>query len=336
MKDIVKKYLEGNSTVEEQVMLLEWLRQGKNRSDFHSLKLDWKKGLDNSWFPKEGIGTWNEIQAALLQKSFNRWHKSKKIQLIFNYAAIFFFAVFLSGGAWFLFSSRSPEEVVPVYYTSIIAEKGQISKVELPDGSHVWLNSGSKLTYNNSFAADNRNLSLSGEAFFDVKRNEEIPLIVSCNNLKVKVLGTKFNVSSYRENSTIDVVLEKGSVELSSSESESFNCLMHPGELAQFETENRKLVVSQVNVTKFTSWKDGIINIYNLSLDEVVTRLEMRYNQGFDFDESIKNFHYTFTIKNEPLNEIIQLMEKITPVKAIQKDNVIVFSLDKNKLREAE
>ena len=159
---------------------------------------------------------------------------------------------------------------------------------------------------------------------------------MSCNNLKIKVTGTTFNVSSYPENKTVDIVLESGSVELSNKKSSSFSYTMKPGEMAQIETENQRLQISQVNTTRFTSWKDGIINIYNQSLSEVVKRLETRYNQNFDFDEDIKDFHYTFTIKNEPLSEIILLMEKITPVKAVQKEDVIIFCLDKNKLKEAD
>jgi ferric-dicitrate binding protein FerR (iron transport regulator) len=95
------------------------------------------------------------------------------------------------------------------------------------------------------------------------------------------------------------------------------------------------MTVSNVNTIKFTSWKEGIINIYDQSLEQVVKRLESRYNQKFRFGDDIKDYRYTFTIKNEPLDEIINLMEKITPVKTIQKDEVIVFQMDVDKMRKS-
>ncbi len=85
---------------------------------------------------------------------------------------------------------------------------------------------------------------------------------------------------------------------------------------------------------KYTSWKDGILNIYNQPLVEVVKRLEKRYNQKFEFADELKDFPFTFTIKNEPLDEIIRIMEKIAPIKTKQEENVIVFQLDTEKVRE--
>ena len=95
-------------------------------------------------------------------------------------------------------------------------------------------------------------------------------------------------------------------------------------------------MVSEVNTSRYTSWKDGIINFYNLNLEEVVMRLETRYNQKFEYDAEVKDNLYTFTIKNEPLHEILRLMENITPIKAEQKDELITIKLDKNKKREVE
>ena len=106
---------------------------------------------------------------------------------------------------------------------------------------------------------------------------------------------------------------------------------MRPGELACFNKEKKNLTVSSVNTGLFTSWKDGIINIYNLPLSEVVIKLEKRYNQRFMIDKPIRNLPYTFTIKNENLNSILSLMEKITPVDAVQRGNIIELKYNKDK-----
>lgn len=331
MEPIIKKYLEGNATDEEQIRLLEWLRKKENCFVFNSYSLSWRESLDLNQLSGESLKSWNQIQTVILEKSFRQWQRTRKIQSFFRYAAIFFFILAIGSLSWYYITSK-PE---PQLYTSVVAENGQISKVELPDGSLVWLNSGSKITYNNLFAKGNRNIQLTGEAYFNVSHNEHLPLVVSCGELKVKVLGTKFNVNAYNNHEHINIVLEKGSIELSDCNIESFNFRLHPGERAKFDKELRKISVSNVNTLKFTSWKDGIINIYDQSLEQVVKRLEMRYNQKFKVDEEVKGLRYTFTIKNESLGEIVKLMEKITPVKAFQKDDLIVFEMDKDKMRKS-
>ena len=332
MQSIITKYLEGRATEQEQKQLLVWLRKKENRAEFHSFRLKWKKDLDAVSFPGNGEESWNNIQEQLLQKSYGRWQQSRKIQQVFRIAAIFFFIVSLAGAIWFFADRPAPAQI---HYSSVIAENGQISKVELPDGSQVWLNSGSEIKYNNQFAAANRELELKGEAYIHAAKNPEIPMVVKSGEINVKVLGTRFNVSAYPKSGFVDVVLEEGSVELFSPESEDFQLRLTPGERAQYDRQERKLAVSNVNISKFTAWKEGMMNIYDQSLAEVTQRLETRYNQEFVVDKSAADYHFTFTIKNEPLDEIIRLMEKIAPVKAVQNDTIITFKLDEQRAKIA-
>lgn len=333
MKEIIVKYLEGRASEAELAELLEWLRIKKNRIDFNSYSLVWKKSLDKQQLPPKGEETWNKIQAQMLQKSFIRWQKTKGTNQFFRIAAIFFFTICLGFLAYFFGNKETKMHEV---YTNVFADNGHISKVELPDGTWVWLNSGSKISYSNLFASKNRHISLTGEAYFQVTKNKDLPLIVTSGELQVKVLGTKFNVTAYPENKEIAVVLESGSVELLNSKTESFHLNLKPGERAVFNKTDKNLQVSTVNTSKFTSWKEGIINIYNQTLEEVAERLESRYNQKFILDNEVKNYIYTFSIKNESLDEIIQLMEKITPVKAEQKNDTILFRTDINKQKRVD
>lgn len=333
MKEIITKYLAGLATAGEQKKLLVWLRQEDNLIVFNSLKLEWKNGLDNEQLPAGSEKSWNMIQDQLLQNSFGRWRSSRRMNQFFRIAAIFFFAISAGSAVFFLTNQQVPG---PEYYTSVMAENGQISKVELPDGSMVWLNSGSEISYNNSFAANNRNITLSGEAYFQITKNEEIPLIVNSGELQIKVLGTKFNVAAYKESEKINIVLESGKVEILNSKIASFEYELKPGELATFNKTDRTLGVGKVNTAKYTSWKDGIMNIYNQTLAELVKRLETRYNQKFEYAAELKNYHFTFTIKNEPLEETIDLMEKIAPIKAVQKEDIIEFKLDQKRKRAVD
>ncbi|QIA08601.1 FecR family protein [Draconibacterium halophilum] len=331
MKEIIVKYLEGRASATEQMQLLKWLRKKENRIVYNSSRLVWKKSQNENALPKGSEQSWLTIQDQMLQKSFKRWQYSDKVNQLVRIAAIFFFVLSLGGGAYFI-SNQDKQE--PNWYTQVEAENGQISKVKLPDGSLVWLNSGSKIAYNNGFADNNREVRLDGEAYFQVTKDEQLSFVVSSGDIQVKVHGTRFNVSAYPESENIDVVLESGKVQLLSSEVSSFQCFLSPGERASFVKANNQLNISKVNTIKYTSWKDGMLNIYNQPLVEVLKRLEKRYNQEFEFAEELKDFHFTFTIKNEPLDEIIQIMEKIAPIKTKQEKNVIVFKLDQKKIRE--
>lgn len=321
--------MEGRASEREQLELLQMLRDKEKRDFFNSLKLDWKNSREQHPCSAEIESSWSKVQAVLLKKSYEGWQGARKLYRFSRVAAIFFFVVSMGGLFWMLHDEPSIERTVLT--NTVIAENGQISKVELPDGSRVWLNSGSTLTYNNFFASDNREITLRGEAYFEVEKNADLPLVVNSGELNVKVLGTKFNVSAYPGSDRIDVVLESGKVELTSPVNSTFSYKLEPGELATFNKTDKKLNVGCVNTSRYTSWKEGIINIYNQPLPELVAKLESKYNQKFELTEGVKNFHYTFTIQNESLEDIIRLMEKITPVKAEQKGDVILIKLDKNR-----
>ena len=323
MKEIIFKYLEGRASETEQSQLLEWLRKKQNRSQFRAHISDWINHQDRDAFPGGGEQTWNGIQEELLKRNYWRWQRSRKIQYAFRYAAVFFFLISVSGAIWY-FTGQQPDRVGKPH-TNIIAQGGQVSRIELPDGSMVWLNAGSTISYNNEFSYQNRDMTLIGEAYFDVARDETLPLMVNCNGLQVKVLGTKFSASAYVEESTVDVVLEEGSVVLSPPGDESFQYQLQPGELGRFSKQDQELTVTRVNTRMYTAWREGMISIFDQPLKKVAERLEKRYDQKFEVDEEVEEIRYTFTIKNESLDKIIRLMERITPVKAIQSEEVIRF-----------
>lgn len=330
MKSKITKYLKGKSSAEEQTELLNWVRKDGHLHEFQQIKEEWKAEVVKEAVPSEYAGNWQSIQNHMMDQLQKDIQRKQRTLNFFRYAAIFIVAI---GLPVLFYVSTQNKNQAPLTYTTVSADYGQISKVLLPDSSVVWVNSGSTIKYNNHFSASNRDIELVGEAFFKVKHNADLPLVVSSSGLQVKVLGTEFSVSDYPEESNIQVVLEKGKVELTSASDINFRKEMKPGELASFDKTMKKLSVGNVNTNLYTSWKDGMINIYNLPLNELVIKLEKRYNQKFEVDDAIKNMPYTFTIKNEDLSSVLRLMEKITPVIAIQDKNVIKLKHNKTKLK---
>lgn len=318
MKYIIKKYLSGKSSVNEQKDLLQWIKEDHNIDNFQNIKRKWKEEILNDDIPDEFLPNWQNIQNRLfeqMQKKMNRTQRNLKFM---SYAAIFI--IFILIPSLFLFHPNLSENK---NYTTVSADYGQISKVVLPDSSIIWINSGSTIRYNNQYPKTNRNIELTGEAFFKVHKNKAMPFIVNSSKLRIKVLGTEFCVSAYPKDPSIRVILEKGSVKLTSLATSHFSQKIKPGEMANFDKEKNHFAISEVNTKLFTSWKDGIIHFYNLPLCKVILKLEKRYNQHFIIDESIKNIPYTFTIKDEKLNDILDIIEKITPIMVIQKGNII-------------
>lgn len=328
MRFIIKKYLSGNSSEKEQETLLDWMRQEDNLPEFEAVKNEWKKEVIQEPIPLQYEQSWNNIQGAMLGSVQSNLQRAQRTLYFIRIAAIL--VVLLLIPSLVFFYTRTKENT-PLTYTTVSADLGQISKVLLPDSSVIWINSGSTIKYNNRFSTSNRDIELVGEAYFQVHKNKELPLIVNSQDLNVKVLGTEFCVSSYPEENTIHVILEKGKVELSSDVNKDFIQQMNPGEMAIFNKEKNTLSLSTVNTGMYTSWKDGLINVYNLPLSEVVIKLERRYNQKFVVDKAIKDLPFTFTIKNEDLHSILRLMEKITPIDAVQKGNIIELKYNKSK-----
>ena len=330
MKSKITKYLSGKSSTEEQAELLNWIRKDGHLQEFQQIKEEWKAEVVQESVPSEYTGNWQSIQSRMMDQLQNDMQRKQRTLHFFRYAAILLVVVSLPALIYIFTSGKNN---IPVSYTTVAADYGQISKVVLPDSSVVWVNSGSTIKYNNNFSASNRDIELVGEAFFKVKHNANIPLIVNSSGLRVKVLGTEFSVSAYPEEANIQVVLEKGKVELTSASNARFRQEMKPGELASFDKAIQQVSVGNVNTNLYTSWKNGLINIYDLPLSELVIKLEKRYNQKFEVDDDIKNMPYTFTIKNEELSSVLELMEKITPVIAIQDKNVIKLKHNKTKLK---
>lgn len=328
MKSNIKNYLSGRSSKKEQKELLDWIREDNHLAEFKAVKEEWKKEVIQEPLPSEYRDSWNAIQNTRMEGMKSDLQRTRQLLVFFRYAAIV--VALISIPTLFYFISQSVRNT-SLSYTTVSADYGQISKVLLPDSTVIWINSGSTIRYNNRFAATNRDLELTGEAYFKVRKNKELPMVVSSDELRVKVLGTSFSVMAYPEEKTIDVVLEEGNVELNSARQSSFRYEMKPGERTSFNKTSKVLTRSMVNTELFTSWKEGTINIYNLPLNELVIKLERRYNQKFMVEESIKNIPYTFTIKNEDLSSILGLMEKITPVVAVQKGNVIELKSSKKR-----
>lgn len=325
MEKKIIDYLNGNLGAEDQQELLNWLREEEGLAQFNQVKEAW-------WQAKRKSGKSISSDLSLSRLSNRLYEKqqlarSRKLASLYKYAAVFLLLLAI-GSSVLLLVNRSPE--IPLQFTEVNTEYGQVSSILLPDSSKVWINSGTSLVYNNHYGIDNRDVEVKGEAFFAVEKNRGLPFKVDLGELRVEVTGTRFGVSNYDDSNSMHVVLEEGAVNVQ-SQTNQLLLQLKPEELALFDRRSMQLGKTKVNPDLYTSWKEGIIHIYNQPLSELVLKLEKRYNQRFEIDPKAGNIHLTFSIENESLAEVLLLIEKIASVKAVQRNEIIQIQYQPKK-----
>ncbi len=262
---------------------------------------------------------------------------------IMKYAAIFIFGII----TYIIYNQVyiDKEVVSGCGFNEVCVQYGSKSLVTLPDGTKVWLNSGSKIIYPDKFSEANREVALVGEAFFDVTRNEHKPFIVKTDNLDIKVLGTRFNVKSYPGDDYIETVLISGSIELHKQNGPTEeHILLKPNQKAVVyktakETQvqpveskpevikprSEPIVVETVEeTTLITSWKDGELKFNAEPFHLLAEKMERWFDVEIIFENNnAKNIRYTGVFDNETVE---QAMEALSISYSIQ------YTIEENKI----
>lgn len=209
-------------------------------------------------------------------------------------------------------SDKSEHKLV---YNEIKIPYGKTFKVTLSDGTMVNLNAGSSLKYPVQFIKGNkREVVLDGEAFFDVAKDKAHPFIVKTRGVDVKVLGTKFNVSSYKEDVDINTVLIEGSVRLCDANDANKKTMLVPGEKGTWNSNNKDIAVNQVDTRFYTEWINGEIVFRKTAFRDIIIKLERTYNVTIENNrEDIldKKFNASFNKNIESIEKVLETMGKI-------------------------
>ncbi len=199
-------------------------------------------------------------------------------------------------------------------WAEIYSPAGSRTQFQLPDGSKGWLNGGSSIKYPVNFV-NNRNVEISGEAWFDVVHLNSREFRVNTPYFDLKVLGTKFNVVAYEDETTAEVILEKGKVVVLGKDQQVVSVLEPDQELV-FDKTNGTQAKWDIDSKSYTSWKDGLLIFKNVPMTEIARRLERRYNAEILLHgDSLKSSIFRATFTDENLDEIIKLLSMVAPVK---------------------
>ncbi len=206
-------------------------------------------------------------------------------------------------------------EVDELVYNELVIPYGKVFDVELSDGTTVHLNSGSNFRYPIKFLKEgNRDVFIDGEAYFKVAKNKDSPFIVNADAVEVKVLGTEFNVSSYKEDSEITTVLVEGSVSMTNSVVSGDNVLLEPGYKATWNKIEQNTKKEKVDVALFTAWTKGELIFRNSTFENILEKLERSYNvtiQDNNLTLKDKKFNARFNVNVETIEDILKSIQKI-------------------------
>ncbi len=206
-----------------------------------------------------------------------------------------------------------------------VAPKGEKSNVILADGTLVWLNSGSELSYYLDKNNNIRKVDLKGEGYFDVFKDREHPFIVHTENFDIKVLGTQFNVSAYEDDIIKETTLKEGSIAILNNNTGK-ELMLNPGEQAIFNQNTNTIKIEKVRVGNYMSWIESKLRFDNSSFSEVVKKLERWYDIKISLDdELLYKERYTMSVKTESLREVLELIRITTPITyRIEDENVFI------------
>lgn len=322
---LIIRLLAGEAEVNEKRIIADWLgHSDENKKLFADLKEIWlSSGIQtnaDNYHLEEAILKFRE------QISKSKHQQKLRINFIsyLKYAAIAILILALPFSYYFGTRNTPADHSM----TTIACAFGDKSSIVLPDRSRVWLNSGSKLTFSSDFK-NGRNVSLEGEAFFSVSKDQSNPFRVKTTDIEIEVLGTEFNVKAYAEENTVSATLVEGSVKILGKYQHT---VMKPNQKLVFDKESKKMRIQELTDTApYTEWKDGRFVFRNESLAELVPKLERWFDVDIVFaDEPVKDRRFTGILQRESILEAISYFDHSRFVSCRVQDNKIIIKTQNN------
>lgn len=308
---LLGRYLSSDATEDEKRQLAQKIEEeGEDLQQLILLDSLFKGKEDNNAI----VNTKNsksDIWAKLNEKE-----KSSKIHRLSvgfrRIAAIFVIQLILTSLAYYYFQSKNKPSAPA--FAEIQCPLGARINFELPDGTTGYLNSGSSLGYSVDFSKY-RNVKVAGEAYFDVFHDSKHPFIVQAENINVKVLGTKFNLISYQDDLTEEVILNEGSVEVLASDGKVLSKI-EPNQMFVLEKDKKVYRIDEVDSEQYSSWTDGKLVFKNETMEKVAKRLGRWYNADIIIeDKELLQYTYRATFIDEELEEVLKLIALTAPIK---------------------
>lgn len=295
---LFEKYLRNEASDEETQLLLSMLRRDNDLDQFLGRMLDQSH-------PELDEKTEQRMHAQIrstISQGRKRSVRTASLRRAMQWAAIIVLPLLSALLVYLITSDQLPGN----NRVTITAPNGEKAIVTLADGSRVWINSGSSLTYGNDFNRHERKVSLDGEAYFEVAKDAQRPFIVHTREMNIQALGTVFNVSAYSDENYSSTVLVEGKIKVNAGGQVE---ILTENERAIVDKANHSLSTDRVYASDFTQWKDGNLYFENSSFDEIANTLSRVFNVEIRFaSEKLRSIRFTGTLGNSSIRNALDIL----------------------------
>lgn len=214
---------------------------------------------------------------------------------------------------------------VKIQYNTLTVPKGSKPvQLVLADGSEVWLDVASSITFPTTFTGSERNVQITGEAYFEVAHNAAAPFIVKKGDVEIKVLGTHFNVNAYEDEKSLKVTLLEGAVKVQRRGNESLN--IQPGQQAEITRQGKIELNKEVDIDEVMAWKNNWFNFNSLTVPEIMQQIERWYNVSVTYEGKPSNKHFSGIVsRSNKVSEVLKIMEQAGIQFKIEGKNITVM-----------
>lgn len=270
-RELLYRFFEGRASAEEMKDIKEW---SESSADNHRSLLRERKLFDAMLVLSSMKSGKEERPAPAIRRP------RRLVRELLKTAAIIAVTVCSTTAIWF---SIGNNRYAHMAMQTVTVPAGQRANVILADGTSVWLNAGTTLTYPSIFDGDRREVTLDGEAYFDVTHNEEQPFRVRTHQMDIEVLGTEFNVEAYADLNRFETSLIRGCVKVSSADNPSQHIILAPNQRTR--VEDGRLVVDNIEDFDVYRWREGLYCFHEKPLADIMKDLE----KYFDLDIKLEN-----------------------------------------------
>ncbi|MGM9802857.1 MAG: FecR family protein [Muribaculaceae bacterium] len=307
MDDRLIKYFQGELSPTER---LQFLRQVEADDELKQQFIEYKNMQAMLHLSSQPCNNEENRQAYTL---FNRIIRAKKIRRFMLQASSYAAAILLvvMSTYWITTRYHNAQQAFANIQNTLYVPAGQRVQLTLQDGTEVWLNAQTKFTYPAVFAGNERRVQVEGEAFFSVAKNPQQPFIVSSQGVEMKVLGTKFNVTSYPGENAIHTSLLEGGLKVYFHNAESDGIILKPNQ--QVTIKGKQMEVTPLPHTDYFLWRNGIYSFVNEPLIDILKKLELYYDVKIVVeDPSIYTWDYTGKFRQrDGIDEILRMLQHI-------------------------
>lgn len=306
---VLLRYIRDEVSEEERVWIEAWLKAdaGNERILQQVAAIYYALNTHQRIVSRDPVAAYEKVCHQIKSRSRRLW--LKRVSAI---AACFIGILLISSALSFWYIQNAG--ISKPQFVTVQANAGMRTHFNLPDGTIAYLNSGSTLTYPLPYDKKERKVSLSGEAYFKVAHNEMQPFVVSVANdrMRVNVLGTEFNLQSYKDERVVETTLVSGSVKIEMLKNGNVvsGVKLKPSEKAVYDIPLGTVSIANVNTEYDTAWKDGRLMFKDMPLPEVLKKLAYFYNVKFDVkDPVINSYCFTGTFENKQLSQVLDYLK---------------------------